>query len=115
MTTWIRVSDDCLEHPKFLGLSPSAVVLWLAGLQYSSRHLTDGLIPRRYVVGTEVVQRWRAPANELVTAGLWHEMPDGWVIHDYLDYQRSSTQIRDQRRKGAERQRRHRTSGKGDL
>ncbi|MEV8042411.1 hypothetical protein AB0P02_01020 [Streptomyces griseoluteus] len=43
--------------------------------------------------------------NALVKAGLWHEHPDGYLIHDYLDYQKSAEQIGAERDKNAARQR----------
>ncbi|MFD6421583.1 hypothetical protein [Streptomyces sp. NPDC060198] len=41
----------------------------------------------------------------LVDAKLWLEAPDGYVIHDYLDYQKSAEQIHAERDKNAARQR----------
>lgn len=43
--------------------------------------------------------------STLVAAGLWSEHPDGYLIHDYLDYQKSADQIHAERDKNAARQR----------
>ena len=53
---------------------------------------------------------------------LWSVSPDGsFVVHDYLDFQRSKEQVEQQRRSGALRQSRHRAksgvsrNGSGDA
>ncbi|MBQ0827660.1 hypothetical protein [Streptomyces tagetis] len=46
-----------------------------------------------------------ATISTLIAAGLWREHPDGYLIHDYLDYQKSAEQIHAERDKNAARQR----------
>src|SRR5690606_7095075 len=38
----------------------------------------------------------------LVDAGLWDEVEDGYVIHDYTDYQPTKEQVEEERRKKSE-------------
>jgi len=45
---------------------------------------------------------------ELVEAGLWEAIEDGWQLHDFLDYQPSKAQVTADRKKTAERQKRWR-------
>ena len=103
---WVRIEDTFPEHPKVLGLSADAFRLYVIGLCYASRYLTDGFVPALIVV--------RSPrlVSELVDAGLWAPTgdDDGYAIHDYLVYQPSRVEVEERRkaqseagRRGAER------------
>lgn len=89
---WVKVDDGFADHPKTLMLSLAAQGLWLAGLCYASRHMTDGRLPAAFLrrVGDDGAA---AAAEELVAVGLWHDNGAGWHIHDYTDYQRTREQI----------------------
>ena len=86
---WVKVDDGFSEHPKAIDLSLAAKGLWVEGLCYCSRRLTDGLVP------AGVVRRagGEEQAAELVAAGLWEACEGGWRMHDYLDHQRSKSQV----------------------
>lgn len=43
---WVRIEDTVPDHPKFLRAGPIAAWLWLCGLCYCQRQLTDGFIPK---------------------------------------------------------------------
>jgi hypothetical protein len=43
--TWVRIDDRFNEHPKLARVGPLGQALWLVGLAYSNRNLTDGFIP----------------------------------------------------------------------
>lgn len=47
-------------------------------------------------------------AAELVEAGLWNVVGDGWAVHDYTDHQRSKARIEKDRAENAQRQAKHR-------
>ena len=42
---WVRVDDHFNEHPKLAKVGPLGWGIWLAGLAYCNRNLTDGFIP----------------------------------------------------------------------
>ena len=42
---WVKIDDHFDEHPKIAQAGPLAVAVWLAGLAYCNRNLTDGFIP----------------------------------------------------------------------
>lgn len=42
---WIKVDDHYDEHQKLADVGPLGQALWLAGLAYCNRNLTDGFIP----------------------------------------------------------------------
>jgi hypothetical protein len=121
---WVRVSDDFYDHPKFADVTPLSVALWIAGLAYCNRNLTDGYIPQSvahrlmdfdglgYTVATVgdmagVMEDDCAPlaVEDLVKVDLWHADSHDcltcpqpgrrrYYIHDYLRYQPSAEEIR---------------------
>lgn len=87
--TWVKLDDHFADHPKILGLSDSAYRAYVDGLCYCTRYLTDGKIaeaPLKKLARGKIV-------GELVTAGLWEQNGNGIVVHDYLDYQFSRSEI----------------------
>lgn len=100
---WFRVDDSFADHPKVLCVSTAAVGLWTKAGAWSARHLTDGRVPRTALaaLGGTTTQ-----AGQLVQAGLWDAVEDGWRFHDWGDYQPTGTEIdglRGARRTGAQR------------
>jgi hypothetical protein len=72
---------------------------WVAG------NGNDGHVP------AHVLEDFGIPAKaatDLVTSGLWEPVEDGYLIHDYLDYNPTGEQIAIGRAAAAERQRRAR-------
>ena len=78
--SWLRLNDLAATDPKIVGLTDAAFRLWIEGLSYCSRHLTDGAIVagalRSFVASP-------AASSELVDAGLWVETVDGFNIPTY--------------------------------
>ncbi|SDJ74810.1 hypothetical protein [Streptomyces indicus] len=131
---WVRISDDFYDHPKCDAAGALGTALWVAGLAWSNRNLTDGFIPRRSALrlldfedaaeavryaehhaGSNAVTHdvdhedlapliARFAVRRLVMAGLWEEVEGGFRIHDYLDYQKSAEQIEGERKSSAARQ-----------
>jgi len=96
---WIRLDGDFPDHPKVIGLTDAAKWLYVWALCYAGRHLTDGYIPDAALTTGQ-----RRTATRLAAAHLWIRHPDdnGWLIHSYLDYQQSRTEVEELRRKRAE-------------
>lgn len=112
---WIRIDDHFDEHPKHSQVGPLAWGVWLAGLAYCNRNQTDGFIPRgkaKTLASFEVVDAdgviWTLGRTSgmsgadidsewiigfLVEATLWDEVPGGYSVHDYSDYQPTREQI----------------------
>lgn len=115
--TWIKLEDDIFQHPKILAAGPQASFLFIASLCWSGRNDTGGAIPdyalRRLASDIDVSETTaRELAEKLVnvsapgsTAGLWEMTLDGWVIHDWGQWQTSSSE-RNEKRALAERKRR---------
>ena len=116
--TWVRVDDAFYDHRKFDQVTVLGIAVWITGLSYANRNLTDGFIPTRVADGLVSTNglgfytgnysgRDAEPSDgvsELVAAGLWHECEGGYRIHDYHDYQPSAEQVRAERDRGAGRQ-----------
>ena len=106
---WVRLDDNFDEHPKVVQLDDHALALFVCGLAYCNRNLTDGFIPT--TVGR---YRLRLPADAakgiagLEAAGLWDPVEDGWRVHDYQEYQPCRDAVLADRARNAERQRRYR-------
>lgn len=54
---WIKIDDHFDEHPKLAAIGPVGWGVWLAGLAYSNRNLTDGFIP--YAIAEGIGGSWR--------------------------------------------------------
>jgi len=72
-------------------LSDGAFRLYITGLCYAGKHLTDGFLPAplRRTLGTELASKW---ATKLTEKGLWIKVEGGYQIHDYLKHQTSKAQ-----------------------
>lgn len=82
--TWFKVDDGFYDHPKTIGLSLSAMGLWVRAGSWCARHLTDGRVPR------SLLDSWGVDpvvAGELHGVGLWIETDDGWQFHDWEEHQ----------------------------
>ena len=84
--TWVKLDDRFPDDPKVEQLSAVAFRLYVSALCYCGRHETDGCIPRIRVQRLLPTGNHRKAAAELVTAGLWAEGDDCYVIHMYLKY-----------------------------
>jgi hypothetical protein len=96
--SWVKLDDTFPEHPKLIAAGPLAGWLWVVGLAYCTRHLTDGIIPAAVVprlVGDTIATRTRQRCvTTLVRVGLWKRDTNGDIrVHDYLDYQPSRAEV----------------------
>jgi len=102
--TYALVDDSLCAHPKVMALGEdrlAALGLWLVARGYVGRYLTDGYFPRSVIAGESDADRL---ANRLVEVGLWERTPDGgFVLHDYLDWNRSKAEVLEARAVARER------------
>ena len=89
--TWVKLDGLFPNHPKVLSAGPSAAWLYVAGLCYCGRYLTDGFVPDGALpgLGQYGTLRARHLAGVLVDVGLWERRDGGYSVHDYLEVQRS--------------------------
>jgi hypothetical protein len=92
--TYIKVHDGLPDHPKIVGLSLAAKWALVTYWCYSSRHLTDGIVP-----AVIAIREGKKAVAELEKAGLIESRGDNWYCHDYLEHQRSAAEVEELRRK----------------
>src|SRR5262249_48343632 len=98
-----------------VGLDPAAIGLWTMGLAYCGNQLTDGALPRAAVLRllAEPPETVLRLADKLVTAGLWEIRGDGFVVHDYLDWNDRAAEVKARRISKREKQKRWRDRQSG--
>jgi hypothetical protein len=88
---WVRIDENALDHPKIGGLSDGAFRLWVQGLAYCQKFLTDGFIGDLAVRGLHSYSPKRR--SLLVGAGLWDLSETGIRVHDYLEWNDSREHV----------------------
>lgn len=91
--TWVKLDDCFTDHPKIAEAGPLASWLYVCGLTYASRLLTDGFIPRSQVRRLADLENAEELAERLVSVGLWDTTDGGYRIHDYLDFNPSRDEV----------------------
>lgn len=111
--TWARLDDRFPSHRKVALLSDRAFRLHVSAICWCAENLTDGHIGDRELAHVAHIRGLKATAQELEDAVVWDRTDDGWVIHNYLDYNPSREQVLLERKKNAERQERFRRKKNG--
>ena len=104
---WVRIDDNFADHPKVIALSDSAFRLFITGLCYANRQLTDGLIPYQIVM-TWVGDDLMKPSDELEKQELWKRVSKGFQIRSYTEYQPTREKVNEKRDAAKERLRKFR-------
>jgi hypothetical protein len=110
------MSDDGMpDNQKVDALSDGAFRLYISAMHYCARELSDGAVPHRRT--PRLTPHYKAShLRELVNGGLAHEGTEGcgtstcifgqpgeWVVHDYLQWNKSAAWWTERRIKEAER------------
>jgi hypothetical protein len=115
MMAWIRLDDSFPDHPKAVQAGPMASWLYICGLAYANRYLTDGFIPERQAKRLTEIKKIDSCIASLVAAELWEKVEGGYQIHDYLDYQSSAQKVKADREKGRQRVESYRSKNSGKF
>lgn len=99
---WVRLDDQFPIHRKVSALSDPAFRLHVEALCWCARHLTDGVVSRDDLSTVSRIRGAERYVAELVRRGCWSETDEGWVIHDYLEYQQSRSKVLQTRGRRAE-------------
>ena len=136
---WVRISDDFYDNDKIALAGAHGLAVWISGLAFCNRNLTDGMIPRNkaralvdftgcaVVTGTFTIEDdcdVRA-IERLVALDLWHaedhdcpDCPDPgpmrYIVHDYLKFQPSRAEIEERAEANRERVKRFRDARKAE-
>lgn len=97
---WVRIDEHALGHVKIGALSHGAFRLWVEGLTYCQRYLTDGAISSKALRGFKYSNKARI--CELVSgfdgrAPLWVTTDDGFMVHDYLQWNEPRDRVLEKR------------------
>jgi hypothetical protein len=119
----IYLTDEVVVHPKLLkagarlgeGGVSQAFHLYVMGISYARRHLTDGFIPDGFVSSCGVISRSSLVAKALSARGigLWRKVKGGYVIHDYHVHNPKAATVKEKRELDRQRKARER-GGRND-
>lgn len=136
---WVKLDDHFDENAKVSAAGPLGIALYVTGLAYCNRNLSDGFIPwatARSLLSWEYLGEPEASGRQkhyriayvsgmqgddvdsahvidrLIETGLWEEVPGGYRVHDYDQYQPSKAEVEAER--DAARARMGRVRGKSD-
>lgn len=128
---WARFDDEYPRHGKIQSIPPAvradAMALELAALCYSARVLSDGHISRAVThslaleVGFERREnvdsrRLNGAISALVEVGRWRANgAGGYVVHDYSEYQPTSSEVKERRAKETDKKRKQRAQQRLSL
>lgn len=91
-----------LQNPKIAPLvetNPRAILLHLQAIAYSAQHLTDGRVPMRLAMHLACAEQCDLQCT--IENGLLYEVDERTIgVHDYLQHQRSSDQVKQASDKG---------------
>jgi hypothetical protein len=99
----LYIDDRLPRHPKILkagqllggGDGPArALAMFLDGLSYTRAYLTDGVVPDQFVAGSALVLEPAEVAKALARVRLWHRIRGGYRVHDFHDWNKSATEIK---------------------
>jgi hypothetical protein len=97
---WVRLDTQFPANPKILYLIEDkkfrAAFVWTASLAYSGAHGTDGFIP---AAALPFLHATKGDAAALVEVGLWVEVPGGWEINSWDEYQPSNAESQERKQK----------------
>lgn len=103
MSPYSVLDDGFHGHPKILRGGPIVELLQLRAIAHCNRYLTDGVIDQAVVPtlthGLERLEIDGTPAPaidwvaELLKLGLWERHDRGYLVHDYLAFNRSRQEV----------------------
>lgn len=92
---WVRLDDQFTDHPKLAAAGPVAGWVYVSGLCYAARYLTDGFVPET------IALRFAGSSPEvlanLVECSLLDRVNGGYQIHDFLDYNPPASKVKAER------------------
>jgi hypothetical protein len=96
--TWTKLDDGFWSNPKVEDVGNEAAGAYVRMLSYCGQHLTDGHVKHsaaRYVTTSRILKR-------LVEFGFIEPTGEGWVVPDYLEFNKSREEVEATRRARSE-------------
>jgi hypothetical protein len=95
MSLYVPLDVDYASDDKLIEAGPLAELLYIRGLAFCKRTMSDGRIKRaQLTVVAHGIPSARKHVYQLVDVGLWRETSDGWAIVAWLKRNKSAAQIR---------------------
>lgn len=111
--SWVKLDDAFFDNDKIVAVGRDARDLYLAGLCYCARSLTDGFIPEDRICRLaleasitdikEAIQRLTRVVRGAKWP-LWETTQGGYVVHDYREYNPCADDVKKQREENKRRQ-----------
>jgi hypothetical protein len=86
---WVKLATGFGRHPKVLAAGDAAAMAHLRAMCWAAEAGTDGRIPPEAL---PIIPATRKQAERLEEVGLWECNGNGWVIHDWRDFNVSAEQ-----------------------
>ena len=100
---WVRLDTQFASNPKILYLIEDekwrAAFVWVAGLAYAGAHATDGFIPKAALLTFYATPQ---DVKDLIEVGLWAESKGGYEIRSWAEFQISSEEMANRKRRAQE-------------
>ena len=115
---WVKLDDAFHTNHKAVLAGLDGRALYIAGLCWCARNLTDGYIDKRAlptVAALAGVEPSIADTISAVDVGLWVDHGNRYHVPDYLDFNPSRQQVIAEREAAAERKRRSRATSRRDT
>lgn len=95
---WVKLDYNHGLNPKLEGLTPLPRLVHIYGFALSARMLTNGFISEKLIPALAAdcettMNKMRPAIAKLVERGLFERVEGGYRIHDYDDWQQTSTKI----------------------
>ena len=93
---WTRIDDKFLMNPKIQSAGAYGMAIYLSGLIYCNTNVTDGFIPDvmlPVLCGLAYQTASKRVADALVKLNLWERVEGGYLIHDFLNFNKSRNEI----------------------
>lgn len=110
---WVKLDDAFPEHRKLFKAGGQlgrfgvarAIGVYIEGLCYAARNLTDGFLPTRIIAGLRSDPTPKEVARVLARAdvGLWEASDGGYQIHDYHHYNPAAREVKTKRERDRKR------------
>lgn len=111
---WTRLDDCLLDHKKVFDAGDRlghldgpavAFALYVVGLLWSNKQLTDGFLPTAIVRRFPHCARPLKVALALTEAHLWDAVDGGYKIHDFHDFNFTAAAVNERREEDRKRKR----------
>ena len=89
---WMKIDDGIADHPKIQTVGPVGFALYMRGICYANRKHTDGLLPFGSIGAMTHDMDPEIWPQKLIDCGLWEHHPQGYMIHDFLEWNESKEQ-----------------------